>query len=542
MKQRINNQKVINWHAPRKVGALNASYIAKRTRGVEGLSIKQRDAAENGYFCVYCDRWSCYDGENVMRCIRLSEADYDIIEFADGTEEFVNRIDKISELNWKNIERKFGFSNPILFPLEIIENANVALFEGGAAPKRIQEVDLVGHYQCLKTAAPQHSCTAEFDPRDVLRIEKVLGYGAGSKLTGERSFLGEKFDATFLALFLRYSIRSLSHFNAISGDARKDFQNLAEYLFCDYPIPQWLKSVWGIPKSTFKGDLKQAIQWAHWFICLGQGGSLRKLSKLMGGRVSGKLVHFLYAAPSHLRPEMACAWAEAMRISGSRRVADWISKNQGYAIDPSLVPTRKHDMRFRKFWQQTVKWFARFQGELSNEVAAELLEWGNVRFSEDSKKNILFSWAGRTPASALGVARRELPQFFRGLGGTTNLQWSPLGVSWNLETTAFAGAKTDVWTFVELTQSSALWEEGVAMGNCVAGYDKKCMVGISAIVSVRLNGMRVLTAELNRRSKAVVQVKGRFNREPTEAELAVVQQWQQEAVVGRRGEVFALAA
>ena len=80
------------------------------------------------------------------------------------------------------------------------------------------------------------------------------------------------------------------------------------------------------------------------------------------------------------------------------------------------------------------------------------------------------------------------------------------------------------------------------MGHCVAGYDEKCIGGISAIVSVRLNGMRVLTAELNRRSKAVVQVKGRFNREPTEAESAVVAQWQQEVVVGRRGEVFALAA
>ena len=62
------------------------------------------------------------------------------------------------------------------------------------------------------------------------------------------------------------------------------------------------------------------------------------------------------------------------------------------------------------------------------------------------------------------------------------------------------------------------------------------------IVSVTLNGMRVLTVELSRRSKAVVQVNGRFNREPTEAELAVVQQWHQEVVVGRRGEVFALAA
>jgi len=541
MKQRINNQKVINWHAPRKAGALSGFYIEKRTHGSDNLSIKKHDTEEID-FCVYCNSWRCYDGGSIVRCNRLSAADYDVIEFTDGTEGFVNRIDKLCDLNWKNIERKFAFSNPILLPLEMVEEANAVLFEERDGSERIQEADLAGHYQYLKAADPQNSCTLVFDPRDVLRVENVLGHHTVSKSTEARPSLIKNFDATFLALFLGHSIRSLSHFNAISGDAREDFQNLAEYLFCDYPIPQCLKAFWGVPKSAIDGDLKKSVQMACWFICLGQGGSLRKLAKFMGGRVAGKFVHFLYEAPSHLRPEMACTWAEAMRISGVRRVADWISQSQGYAIDPSFVPSRQHQIRFRKFWQQTVKWFARFEDELSDEVAAELLEWGNVRFGEDSKKNILFSWAGRTPASAQEVARRELPQFFRGLGGTANLQWVPLGLSWNWETTALAGAKTDVWTFVELTQSSDLWEEGVAMGNCVAGYDQKCMVGISAIVSVRLNGMRVLTAELNRRSKAVVQVKGRFNREPTAAESAVVAQWHREVVVGRRGEVFALAA
>ncbi|MEI6872511.1 MAG: PcfJ domain-containing protein [Verrucomicrobiota bacterium] len=128
------------------------------------------------------------------------------------------------------------------------------------------------------------------------------------------------------------------------------------------------------------------------------------------------------------------------------------------------------------------------------------------------------------------------------MGGTTNLQWRPLGVGWSLETAVFTGGDTDVWTFEELTQSSDLWEEGVAMGHCVAGYDEKCFALASVILSVRLNGMRVLTVELSRRSKAVVQVKGRFNREPTEAESAVIEQWHEEVVVGGRREVFAFAA
>jgi len=541
MKQRINNQKVINWHAPKKVGALYASYITKRKHGFESLFKKQVDVAETD-FCVYCKGWSCYDDESVVRCSILSSLNDDIFELADGTEEFVDRDDSLCEVNRKNIERKFAFSNPILLPLEMVEEANEALFDKQKGPRRIQEADLAGHFQNLKTAEQQNPSILEFDPRDALRIKNVLCPDQEFPATRERPSMSENFDATFVALFLGYSIRSLSQFKAISGDAPKDFPSLAEYLFCHYPIPQWLKAVWKNPKISSSGDLNQAVKWAYWFICMGQGGSLRKLASLMGGRISGKLVRFLYEAPSHLHPERACAWAEAMRISGNRRVADWISQNRGYGIDPSFVPESEYAIRFRKFWQQTVKWFARFERELSDEAAAELLEWGSVRFSQDSTRNIFFSWAGRTPASTQGVASRDLQKFFRELGGTTNFQWHPVGVTGSLETAAYAGAKTDAWTFDELTESSALWEEGVAMGHCVASYGGTCAEHISVVVSVRRNGERVLTIELDGRTKAVLQVKGRFNREPTAAESAVVAQWHREVVRGQKREVLALAA
>jgi|GEM_PF-5594636 len=315
MKQRINNQKVINWHAPRKAGALSGFYIEKRTHGSDNLSIKKHDTEEID-FCVYCNSWRCYDGGSIVRCNRLSAADYDVIEFTDGTEGFVNRIDKLCDLNWKNIERKFAFSNPILLPIEIIQEANAVLFEERDGSERIQEADLAGHYQYLKAADPQNSCTLVFDPRDVLRVENVLGHHTVSKSTEARPSLSKNFDATFLALFLGHSIRSLSHFNAISGDAREDFQNLAEYLFCDYPIPQCLKAFWGVPKSAIDGDLKKSLQIACWFICLGQGGSLRKLAKFMGGRVAGKFVHFLYEAPSKTLRRFALIWL--LKPSGRR--------------------------------------------------------------------------------------------------------------------------------------------------------------------------------------------------------------------------------
>ena len=560
MKQWRHKQKIINWHAPKKAGALRSSYLANRTDGCENLSIND-DTAADLCFCIYCDSWMCDNDGNSMWCTTSRE---DIFEFSDGMEKSVNRLYYLCEFNWENIKRKFIFSNPIILPLEIIEEANAALFNNRHAHKRIQEEDLASHYKYLKTSDPQSLSTVEFDPRDVQQIENTLGAEVKYNSIGGQGNINKKSEATFIALFLRYSIRSLYLFKNVSGNAQKDSANLAEYLFCKYPIPQWLKNVWINPTTSHSGELDQAIQSAYWFICLGQGGSLRKLAKLMGGRVSSRLVHFLYEAPFHLRPEMARAWAEAMRICGDRRVADWISQNPGYGIDSSSGLKKNHETRFREFWQQTVHWFARFQSELSDEEAAELLEWGNVRFqsgleefqnlqareqvewgsvqSGGDLKNVLFSWAGRTPSRALGVASRELQTFFRKLGGTTNFEWRPSKVNWNLQTSAFTGEGKDVWSFEELTQSSALWEEGVAMGHCVAGYETKCVERTSAIVSLRLNGMRVLTIELNRRNKAVVQVKGRFNREPTNVEAAVVEQWHHEVVLKDDVARYALAA
>ena len=53
------------------------------------------------------------------------------------------------------------------------------------------------------------------------------------------------------------------------------------------------------------------------------------------------------------------------------------------------------------------------------------------------------------------------------------------------------------WTFVELTSSEALREEGGAMRHCVAGYDRDCHRGQSHIFSVRdAEGRRISTLEL----------------------------------------------
>ena len=68
----------------------------------------------------------------------------------DGTEQFLNRIDFLCKLYWKNIELKSVFLNPIPLHFEVIEHSNLSVSECGESPKWIYEADLAGDYQYLK--------------------------------------------------------------------------------------------------------------------------------------------------------------------------------------------------------------------------------------------------------------------------------------------------------------------------------------------------------------------------------------------------------
>jgi hypothetical protein len=110
------------------------------------------------------------------------------------------------------------------------------------------------------------------------------------------------------------------------------------------------------------------------------------------------------------------------------------------------------------------------------------------------------------------------------------MQWSPAGVGCVIVEAPTDNGSTDVWEFEELTHGNALKEEGVAMRHCVAGYDLRCFIGTSVIVSLRRNNVRVLTLELDGITLALKQVKGRFNRAAKECEMRAVQRWEETIV------------
>ena len=103
-------------------------------------------------------------------------------------------------------------------------------------------------------------------------------------------------------------------------------------------------------------------------------------------------------------------------------------------------------------------------------------------------------------------------------GGET-YRWNTYGWEWGI----MKNGKR--WTFIELTSSAALFEEGMTMEHCVASYDESCSLKEAAIISLRLNKKRCLTIEIEPASRTLVQVSGFENRPASRGEMDVIKQW-----------------
>jgi len=71
------------------------------------------------------------------------------------------------------------------------------------------------------------------------------------------------------------------------------------------------------------------------------------------------------------------------------------------------------------------------------------------------------------------------------------------------------------------------------MEHCVGGYISICFEGHSVIFSLRSEGHRIATIEVDPLTRDVVQMQGRFNAEPRKSHLSVVKKWMADIVHGR---------
>jgi PcfJ-like protein len=86
-----------------------------------------------------------------------------------------------------------------------------------------------------------------------------------------------------------------------------------------------------------------------------------------------------------------------------------------------------------------------------------------------------------------------------------------------------------VWTITELLASRALIHEGQAMRHCVATYAARCARRQTTIWSMEVENRRgrhrVLTIEVDAKTRTVCQARRMCNRLPHVPEREVLEQW-----------------
>lgn len=292
--------------------------------------------------------------------------------------------------------------------------------------------------------------------------------------------------------------------------------SLLDHLFVRYTVPGFLYREWS-------DDQDRQPKWLAWFLIIGQGGSLHRAAEQFGWRVPARFLNYLAAAPSDVSPTLACLHAEVMRLGGTKVDIDRLIRNRGFVLDPTEYSAND---THAAFWRDTVRWMLRHRDELTDDDASLVLDWSLHEYTEAERFDVpVFSWRGRSARATVDRGRRYRAemQALRSFAVGPDLQWRGRGWSWQIEL-----EPQERWSFVELTSTADLRDEGRALGHCVATYSARCAAGHSAIVSARRNDEPRLTIELAPTNRQVFQIRGMGNREATRDERQVIASWLQE--------------
>lgn len=327
------------------------------------------------------------------------------------------------------------------------------------------------------------------------------------KLEAER--LGSPTLAANVCLFAPFWIRS-----PLSWDRRTA---LATHVFARSDVPECLQAAWlseFADRFSDEGNAKYRLKWMVWFIVLGQGGDLARAGQLLGWDIAAGYGQFLYRVPDGASFAEAALLAEIARVGGSAADQARIVAHSALKIDPTDV--EKSSLDFRTFWRDAVTWVVDHGSAVTDDECETILAWGVHEFGESQGSGSRFMLGEYGVESAVSVSttwdHAHNRSWFR-------YRWQAHGLSWE------STHSDRVWSFVELTSGTELRREGLALDHCVADYAGRCAVDVSAIVSLRVDGVPRLTIEVHPQTRRIVQVRGLRNRAATSQEREIVRRW-----------------
>lgn len=377
-----------------------------------------------------------------------------------------------------------------------------------------------------------------------LAISAEPGERKALKVVEGRLLLNEGIDLSYLppVLLMGYPfwVRPLAAWKG--GTVRQ----LLAHLFELYPIPPVLVDVvasdchvWAIPAKADQYATRFVNPLA-WLILRGQGGSVERVARRLGWRLSRALINhaesdllavrepaigylggWLMYAEIHRLGAGEAEWARLERVESflRGRVAGAATTSREQWLGSRYLTCWSDE--WLAFWRDTVRWLKRYRDALTDDDSDLVLQWAEHEFTERGT----FAWKGRTVASALQAQRAH----HAALAVRTDVQprrWKAHGWDWRYSTHTDEGAgEATAWAVTELTTSRELLEEGAVQRHCVGIYADHCVAGDCAIFQLTRDGRRRATIEVGLQDREILQAKGRFNAALAMDEIDIIERW-----------------
>ena len=306
--------------------------------------------------------------------------------------------------------------------------------------------------------------------------------------------------------------RPLEDWRPRGRGARTALRSLIEHLFVRYAVPQFLFD------ALMSGELHDRRHFMPVFLHLADGGSPRALvgTSVLPAPLTRRMCHILLTTPGPSDIVPAVRRAQMLARGGEERLLRAVQQSRlGRAFDDE-----------EPFWDTVLAWLCR-QPELDPAEIEPLLDYLSDRRKEDRR----FAMKGRTPA-ALRRAQREWHRRLaservhgHACGPSFDSCGADPGIWCHVQKQQGGGRREVIWTMNEILDYHELISEGRAMRHCVASYAWLIRDGRSSIWSLCCNEERRLTVEVSLRQKAVVQVRGRYNRLPRRIEVNFLCRW-----------------
>jgi hypothetical protein len=301
--------------------------------------------------------------------------------------------------------------------------------------------------------------------------------------------------------------------------------SLIQHYFCEYPMANFWYALWRTPQAFATHPMLVEA-----FFKIGKGKSLYKLTKdtrTFNIPLTKKMCHEFLTSTGTESTMHAIVDVKVRAAGGEPWLSSAINDFQLFSVGGWVPFNEEYIAWMCKNLTPRPAMFSIAQiRDLKDYITHARFEARRLNRTEGTP---LYSLKGRT----LGTVTEAMVKWHEHLAQVkaSTGSFDPCGVPGFV----YEQNKKNTWTVDEILTSTKLAAEGRAMSHCVYSYKSQIDRGSCAIYSLKHNGERIATIQVDPKQLLVRQVKGKRNTSISAPQQSVLTRWMQDVGLNRTG-------